>query len=344
MEEKKKEPGETTPIAKDIETVEEGTEKEREEMAEVSENMKESEEDKVKETNPKKQFVIYMVSVFGLAYILQIIASILTINGLSIIFFSTILAVSMFMPLAATFICKRGLKGMGFVPKLKGRLRFLFAAWFLPSVFTILGAVLFFALFTKTCDLSGEAYMSTMGEDAVKQLESIGITFPILVLTQAAQAVSFAPFINMIFAAGEEIGWRGYMYPVLKKKFGVNIGRIVGGVIWGVWHWPVIVLAGYEYGTDYYGAPFIGPILFCFVSVVLGTILDYWYEKTECIWIPALGHGGFNAIAAIGLLFLKPEYSRLALIGPAPVGIIASIPMIVYVIYIFIKESKKKNA
>ena len=34
------------------------------------------------------------------------------------------------------------------------------------------------------------------------------------------------------------------MYPILKEYFGITKGRLVGGVIWGVWHWLIMLLAG----------------------------------------------------------------------------------------------------
>ena len=40
---------------------------------------------------------------------------------------------------------------------------------------------------------------------------------------------------DMFVALGEEVGWRGALYPYLKKKFGDTKGRIVGGAIWGAW-------------------------------------------------------------------------------------------------------------
>lgn len=64
-----------------------------------------------------------------------------------------------------------------------------------------------------------------------------------------------APAINMFPALGEEVGWRGYMMPRLKERFGLLNGRLLGGFVWGIWHWPLMLLVGYEYGTNYLGAP-----------------------------------------------------------------------------------------
>ena len=79
------------------------------------------------------------------------------------------------------------------------------------------------------------------------------------------------------------------MYPILKERFGKAKGRIIGGIIWGVWHWPIMILVGYEYGTSYWGYPVTGPLLFCVITTAMGILLDYYYEKANSIWVPALG-------------------------------------------------------
>lgn len=93
----------------------------------------------------------------------------------------------------------------------------------------------------------------------------------------------YAPFINMLFALGEEVGWRGALNPMLKERFGKRGGRLMGGMIWGAWHWPVMILAGYEYGRDYWGEPVLGMAMFCLFTTASGTLLDFLYEKSKCI-------------------------------------------------------------
>ena len=156
------------------------------------------------------------------------------------------------------------------------------------------------------------------------------------------QAITFAPFINMLVALGEEVGWRGVMFQYLKDKLGITKGRIVGGAIWGCWHWPVMIFAGYEYGKEYIGAPVLGPIVFCLSTMAMGIILDYVYEKTETIWMQSLMHGSINAIATLFPFMVKPEYSNLSILGPAFIGIISMVPMLALAVIICLKQSKKQ--
>ena len=285
----------------------------------------------------KKQFVIYMAAAFGLAWILQVIASIFSNNGNQMVF-AVVMMITMFMPFLGVLIAKIPLKGMGWVPHLKGKLRYVFFALCVPALLSILGGVLFFVIFPYTFDAEFLTLRGLLEEaGALEQFEAQGITIPMYLLISGIQAVTFAPFLNMFVALGEEVGWRGALYPYLKEKFGVTKGRIAGGVIWGAWHWPIMILAGYEYGKEYIGAPVLGLIVFCICTAAMGILHDYVYEKTETIWLPSLLHGAVNAFTIFAYL-IKPEYSHMAILGPAGIVIIGMSPMVVMAVIICVKK------
>lgn len=279
----------------------------------------------------KKQFVICMIVAFGLAWILQVIASIFSNNGNQMVF-SVGMVLAMFMPFLGVLVARIPLKGMGWIPHLKGKLRYVFFALLIPALLSILGGVLFFLIFPETFDSEFLTLRGLLGESG-------DITIPMYLLISSVQAVTIAPFMNMFAALGEEVGWRGALYPYLKEKLGVTKGRIVGGAIWGAWHWPVMILAGYEYGKDYIGAPVLGLIVFCIATVEMGILLDYVYEKTETIWLPSLMHGAVNAFTIFAYL-IKPEYSNMFILGPVHIGVIGMIPMTIVTVIMCVK---KKN-
>ena len=250
----------------------------------------------------------------------------------------------MYMPLLSVLIAGIPLKGMGFIPHLKGKTRYIFFSLWMPAVLSIIGGVLFFVIFPNAYDGEFETMRSLMQEaGALEQLEAKGLTIESYLVISTIQAVTIAPFINMLFALGEEIGWRGAMYPYLKGKLGVTKGRIVGGVIWGCWHWPAMILAGYEYGKEYLGAPVLGPIIFCLSTTAMGILIDYVYEKTGTIWMPSLMHGAINAFTIFAYM-TKPEYADKAILGPAYIGIISMIPMSALAGIICIKKTRTEKA
>ena len=285
----------------------------------------------------KKQFVIYMATAFSLAWILEIIASIFSNNGNQMVF-TGIMAITMFMPFLGVIVARIPLKGMGWIPHLKGKIRYVFFALWIPALLSLLGGGLFFLIFPNTFDSEFLTLRGILEEaGAAEQFEAQGITIPMYLLITSIQAVTIVPFINMFVTLGEEVGWRGAMYPYLKKKLGDTKGRIVGGAIWGAWHWPSMIFAGYEYGKEYIGALILGPIVFCFCTIAMGILLDYVYEKTKTIWLPSLMHGAINAFTIFAYL-LKPEYANMAILGPAYIGIISMIPMVIMAVIICAKK------
>ena len=213
----------------------------------------------------EKQLSRYLFWAFALAWALQAVAIVFARRG-EVQGFRLVLALSMYAPFAAVLFSGIGLHGMGWKPQLKGKIRWVLAAWFGPAVITLLGAALYYLLFPAHFDRSASLITAQLGEAGLAQLEAAGMTVKTYMLVQIVAALTWAPWLNTLFALGEEVGWRGALYPRLKARFGIGKGRLLGGLIWGVWHWPVMLLAGYNYGAQYFGAPLLGPLLFCAVS------------------------------------------------------------------------------
>ena len=243
----------------------------------------------------KQGFGLYFLFAFGLAWLLQVYASLLLIRDGNAMAYQALLAVSMFCPLAAMLLVKKVFlhqpTGIGW--KVQGKRRYWLAAWFGPAVFTVLAAVLYFAVFPSRLDLSGSWLVTAYGGemDAATLRSQLGVSSASYILETGLVAITLAPAINMFFALGEEAGWRGYMMPRLKERFGLLNGRLLGGVVWGIWHWPLMLLVGYEYGTNYLGAPLLGLVVWCVVCFALNTLLDILYAKTESICLPGEGSG-----------------------------------------------------
>ena len=276
----------------------------------------------------KKGTIKYLVWTFLIAWIMQVAVAVLYRSGLAA-FGQLVMSVMMFAPLLGVVLSGQTLSGMGWEPRLKGKIRILLAAWFFPAVLSAVGAVVYFVIFPGHFDLSGEYLASVAGPEAMAQLEAQGLTYPLYVLVSVVSCLTYAPLVNMALAVGEEAGWRGFLYPQLKAKFGKRKGRLIGGVIWGIWHWPVMWLIGYEYGTDYVGFPVVGMLLFCIFTTAAGILCDWLYEKTDCIWIPSLFHGAINAAATVPLAVCIANTGSAILLGPAPIGVLAGLPLII---------------
>ena len=210
----------------------------------------------------------------------------------------------------------------------------ILVAWFSPVLLTAVGAGLYFLVFPGHFDLSGAYTVAVAGKEALAQMEAQGISYSVYVLISVVGSILYAPLINMFAALGEEIGWRGFLYPQLKTRLGRKKGCLLGGVIWGAWHWPLIWLIGYEYGAaagnaaGYFGSPVAGMLLFCVIMAGWGVLHDRLYEKSGSIWLPSLFHGAINAAAALPLAVCLTDTGSVRLLGPAPVGMLSGLPFL----------------
>ncbi len=291
----------------------------------------------------KTQVTKYLGWTFGLAYVIQIGAAYLYNNGNREIA-QMVVAAMMFVPALGVLLSGAGLREIGWKPQIRKNVRNILIAWLSPAVLTFLGALLYFLIFPGHFDLSGDYLVISGGPELLEQLEAQGISYPTYVLVTAVACITYAPLLNMFVALGEEIGWRGFLYPQLKEKFGRKKGWLLGGVIWGAWHWPLIWLIGYEYGAaagneaGYVGFPIVGMLLFCVITVGLGILHDYLYEKSESIWVPAIFHGAFNAAATIPFTVCLANTGSFRLLGPSPVGLLAAVPLLIAAGVVFFKR------
>jgi membrane protease YdiL (CAAX protease family) len=94
---------------------------------------------------------------------------------------------------------------------------------------------------------------------------------------------------NCATTLGEEIGWRGFLVPELAKRFSFTATAVLSGVIWALWHVPIIVFAGYNAGTGWYGMAVVSAnmILFCFV-------LTWLRLKSGSLWTAVILHASNN--------------------------------------------------
>lgn len=301
----------------------------------------------MKESNKDtKTLYKYLAWAFGLAYIIQIIAAYMSYrvqdnsNLVLAVSAQYLMAGMMFIPLISVMLAGGRIKEIGWKPRIKGFIpQFLFA-WFVPVILTAIGTALYFGIFRSHFDVTGSYLVAVAGQEALDVITSTGMSYGTYILISCISCITYAPLINMFFAVGEEAGWRGYMYPALREKFGQKKAWIIGGIIWGMWHWPLMIFSGYEYGKEYIGFPVVGMVLFCVVTVALGIMCDYVYQKSQCIWYPAIFHGAFNAAATIPQTITHTGLDKYRLLGAAPVGLIAGIPFFALALLIYVKFKK----
>ena len=98
--------------------------------------------------------------------------------------------------------------------------------------------------------------------------------------------------ISMVFGAGEELGWRGYLQGQLTERFGLFNGLVILGLLWSFWHLPLL-LCGFNYPENrYLGAFVLSPLLLIAASFFLA-----WLTlRARSFWPAALAHGAGDSI------------------------------------------------
>ncbi|MEY8781635.1 CPBP family intramembrane glutamic endopeptidase [Allomuricauda sp. XS_ASV26] len=141
---------------------------------------------------------------------------------------------------------------------------------------------------------------------------------------------------NLGSTLGEEIGWRGFLIFELRKVMSFKALTIVSGVIWAVWHYPVINLI---YGRGENLLMHTGT--FTIMIMGISVILAYFTFKSKSLWPAAIYHSVHNiyiqkictplTISNENTVFWIDEY-----------GFMIPIVTTVFAVYFWIKAGKEK--
>jgi membrane protease YdiL (CAAX protease family) len=141
---------------------------------------------------------------------------------------------------------------------------------------------------------------------------SLGI-FPVFILVvslllSATVSSDFAPVfligsIMMGIAAGflEELGWMGFAFPKMRKRYGLIRASVYLGLFHGLWHFPLWFLWEYSDLGNFWFPYFIA---FTVMLIALRVIMVWAYSQTNSLLLSQLIHA-----SSTGFLFvLTPEY------------------------------------
>jgi len=220
-----------------------------------------------------------------------------------------IAVIYMFVPMVIAiivqkFIYKEPVKdALGISFKLN---RWFVVAWLLPPIiaFATIGVSLAFPGVELTTDPEAsralEHLRSILPAERLRQLERQTSTLPFhpfwFTLLQGLVA---GITINAIAGFGEELGWRG----LLQKEFGY-MGfwkpSVIIGVIWGIWHAPLIL-----HGHNYPQHPVAGVLMMTIWCALVAPIFSYVRLKANSVIAAAIIHGSLNATYGLSLMVVK---------------------------------------
>lgn len=112
---------------------------------------------------------------------------------------------------------------------------------------------------------------------------------PLVFLTTLFLAtLTVNPLFSSIATFGEELGWRGYLLPKL-MPLGKVRAVVISGVIWGLWHAPLIVR-----GFNYPGYPVLGVLLMILFTTFCGALLGAYRLKYNSVFLATWAHAVIN--------------------------------------------------
>lgn len=278
----------------------------------------------------RRRIGLFILFAFGIAWALYAVVyltggiadSPVLVPGTPVTAAFVLILLSMWAPALANILTRtltgEGRKALWLRPHFRRGWPYWLLMWILPTLLAGVGALLYYALFPDHFDPSMSGFRTQ-----VEALTGEAIPMPTatLVMLQLVQAVLFAPIINLFAVFGEEFGWRGYLQQKL-MPLGARRAMVAMGLIWGLWHWPVIAM-GHNFGTSYPGYPWLGILAMIWFAFVVGTVFGWAVLRAGSVWPAVIGHGALNGTAGIGALFLAGEGHPL--LGPTAVGVIGGI-------------------
>jgi uncharacterized protein len=120
-----------------------------------------------------------------------------------------------------------------------------------------------------------------MGLAGLDALPSAGVVVPF--------AVGMG--IGLVLAAGEEIGWRGYMLTRLIDS-GVPRPVLVGGLIWALWHVPLVLGGVYAAGPS----PALSAVLIVVSITSFGYVIGRLRLESGSVWPAVVLHAAWNRV------------------------------------------------
>jgi uncharacterized protein len=214
----------------------------------------------------------------------------------------------MFIPMIVALtvqkaICKEPVAGpLGISFKINP---WFFIAWFLPVliVFAVMGVSLLLPGVSFTPDMSGflnslKGMLTPEQMDQAKQQLAGMPAHPVWLAVLIALIAGTT--VNAVLGFGEELGWRGFLLKEL-SFMGFWKSSALIGFIWGIWHAPLVLYAGFNYPEH----PQLGVLVMIAWVMIVAPLFSYIRIKAHSVIASSILHGTINAVPVIAVLLIS---------------------------------------
>jgi len=241
----------------------------------------------------KKKILTYLAILIMLSgifyYVILTAGSINADGGLYVL---GLMWVPGFSGLLTQLIFEHSLRGMGWAP---GRFKYLLLGYVIPLAYCI--AVYGITWVTGLGNLSDTNLLSTIARYTTHTPNTF------MVIIYVAIVAIFGIFVSLITSTGEELGWRGLLFPELSKVTSFNKATLITGVVWCLWHLPLILFADYITPgiSRWYGA-----VMFVIMLTGINFAFCWLRAKSGSFWPAAILHASHN-------LFIQSLFTPLTI-------------------------------
>jgi len=238
-----------------------------------------------------------------------------------------------FAPAIATFVVRKWITREGFRDAGLGlhleHWRYYLIAWFIPV------PVLAFIVWSAGAFGFGQPDFSMLAG-----LAQAGAKLSPAFAQKAWYVVPLGTFATALIATpvlfGEEFGWRGYLQ---LRLFGTRptLAAIATGIIWGLWHLPII-LRGYEFRGD---RSLAAITVFCVCTVLISIIFGWLRRRSGSIWVTSLAHSATNAVGGSLAMLWFPHATNVLFVMYG--GILSFVPLGLLCVWIIVREARARE-
>lgn len=268
----------------------------------------------------------YLAVVFLLSWVLDLVVYLQ--GGLANArTFQVLVGLQMLVPAAVALFFRRNVSREGFGGS---GLRWGKKRYYLVAVGVVLGwLALSIGLSALTPWLQLDVHLDKLHALAAKAAamgKPIGLGDPALLGVLFVQMALLGAVLGLPAYFGEEYGWRGYLLPHL-MPLGRTRALVLHGLVWGLWHAPIIAM-----GYNYPGHPVLGILFMTAFCVLVGVVYAWLYYASGSIWPACLAHGVTNQAAAYAFMVVVADRHPLV---AGPLGLVGLAVLALFVLYLF---------
>lgn len=163
------------------------------------------------------------------------------------------------------------------------KIKYLRLSYLVPTIYITIAYILIW-IFGFGSLFNQNTVVEWSNELGTKEFNSFFVILLMVLLLATVGVIK-----NIGSTLGEEIGWRGFFIFELRKIFSFGGVSIISGIIWSLWHWPLIFLI-YKGSNDI----LIHIVSFTVMIIGMSVILAYYTFKSNSLWPAALYHSVHN--------------------------------------------------